>query len=65
MKIFAFASCFGLLLIGTLNGQEVSRFSFDLGAGFTEPVGNTANYLNNNGWNLQAASDITFHRISA
>jgi hypothetical protein len=38
--------------MGTLSAQEVSHFSFDIGGGFTQPVGNTSNYLND-GWNVQ------------
>ena len=48
----ALAGCFSLLCIGTLSAQEVSHFSFDLGAGFTTPVGNTGTYLGT-GWNIQ------------
>jgi len=59
MKILAFTSSFGLLLIGTLSAQEVSRFSFDLGAGFTQPVGNTGRFLND-GWNLQGGVGYNF-----
>jgi opacity protein-like surface antigen len=60
MKIFTFASCLGLLfIVGTLSAQEVSRFTFDLGAGFTSPVGNTSNYLDE-AWNLQGGVGYNF-----
>jgi len=59
MKILAFTSSIGLLLMGTLSAQEVSRFSFDLGGGFTQPVGNTGRYLND-GWNLQGGVGYNF-----
>jgi hypothetical protein len=59
MKSLALTSCFGLLLVATLSAQEVSRFSFDLGAGFTQPVGNTGRYLND-GWNLQGGVGYNF-----
>jgi opacity protein-like surface antigen len=59
MKIFALASCFGIFLIGALNAQEVSHFSFELGGGFTTPVGNTGKYLDD-GWNLQGGVGYNF-----
>jgi opacity protein-like surface antigen len=59
MNKFAIVSCFGLLCMGSLSAQEVSHFSFDLGAGFTTPVGNTGNYLND-GWNLQGGVGYNF-----
>ncbi len=60
MKILALTTCSAFLLVGTLSAQEVSHFSFELGAGFTEPVGNTANYLDNYGWNLQGGVGYNF-----
>lgn len=59
MKNIAFVSCFGLLCIGTMSAQEVSRFTFDLGAGFTQPVGNTGRLLND-GWNVQGGVGYNF-----
>jgi hypothetical protein len=59
MKKFAFASCFGLLCIVTLSAQEVSRYSFDVGGGVTQPVGNTGRYLND-GWNVQGGVGLNF-----
>ena len=52
MNKFAFVSCFSFLCMGTLSAQEVSHFSFDVGGGFTQAVGNTSNYLSD-GWNVQ------------
>jgi hypothetical protein len=46
--------------MGTMSAQEFSHFSFELGAGFTEPVGNTAKYLDNYGWNLQGGVGYNF-----
>jgi hypothetical protein len=60
MNKLVFVGCVGLLCIGTLSAQEVSHFSFELGAGFTEPVGNTAKYLDNYGWNLQGGVGYNF-----
>jgi hypothetical protein len=59
MNKLAFVSCLGFLCIGTLNAQEVSRFSFELGGGFTTPAGNTANYLDD-GWNVQGGAGYNF-----
>jgi Outer membrane protein beta-barrel domain len=59
MNKLASIGCFGLLCIGTLSAQEVSHFSFDLGGGFTQPVGNTGRYLND-GWNVQGGVGYNF-----
>jgi hypothetical protein len=45
--------------MGTMNAQEVSHFSFELGGGFTQTVGNTGRYLND-GWNLQGGVGYNF-----
>lgn len=60
MKQFVFATCFGLLCISSLPAQETSHFAFELGAGFTQSVGNTANYLNSDGWNLRGGVGYNF-----
>jgi hypothetical protein len=51
----------GLGLVGALlaSAQETPRFAFNLGAGFTEPVGNTGRFLDT-GWSLQAGGGINF-----
>jgi len=59
MNKLAFVGCFSLLCTGALSAQELNRFSFDLGAGFTQPVGNTGRYLDD-GWNVQAGAGINF-----
>jgi Outer membrane protein beta-barrel domain len=59
MNRLAFVGCFGLLCMGTMSAQEVSHFSFELGAGFTQTVGNTGRYLND-GWNLQGGVGYNF-----
>jgi hypothetical protein len=46
--------------MGALSAQEVSHFSFELGAGFTEPVGNTGRYLDD-GWNLKGGVGFNFN----
>jgi len=59
MKGLALSSCIGLLMAGALSAQEVQRFSFDLGAGFTQPVGGTNNNLDI-GWNIQGGAGYNF-----
>jgi len=58
MKFLALTS-FGLLFAGSLSAQEVSHFTFDLGAGFTQPVGNTGRNLDT-GWNIQGGVGYNF-----
>jgi hypothetical protein len=59
MKRFASMFCFGALLVGSVRAQEVSRFSFDVGAGFSQPVGNTGRHLDE-GWNIQGGGGVNF-----
>jgi hypothetical protein len=56
---FTLTLCCGLLCTGALSAQEVNRFVFDLGGGFTQTVGNTGRYLND-GWNVQGGAGINF-----
>jgi Outer membrane protein beta-barrel domain len=58
MKSFTFA-CLGLLFAGVGSAQEVPRFAFDIGGGFTQPVGNTGRHLDT-GWNIQAGVGFNF-----
>jgi len=59
MNRLALVTCLGFLGMGTLSAQEVSHFSFELGGGFTQPVGNTGRYLNV-GWNVQGGVGFNF-----
>jgi Outer membrane protein beta-barrel domain len=59
MNKFALVSCAGFLCLGTLSAQEVSHFSFDVGGGFTTPVGNTGRLLGD-GWNVQGGVGYNF-----
>src|SRR5579862_7133923 len=52
MKHLTLAASFLCFCLCSLNAQEVSRFTFDLGGGFTQPVGNTGRLLDE-GWNVQ------------
>src|SRR5689334_8041596 len=58
MKRFTIA-CFGFLIAGTLVAQEVPRFSFEVGGGFTQPVGNTGRHLDE-GWNIRGGAGFNF-----
>src|ERR1700751_4601115 len=58
MKHFTIACC-GFLFVGTLGAQELSRFSFDVGGGFTQPVGNTGRHLDE-GWNVRGGAGFNF-----
>jgi len=52
-------ACLGLLIAGSLGAQEVSHFSFDIGGGFTNPVGNTGRQLDE-GWNIRGGAGFNF-----
>jgi len=52
-------TCIGLLLAGWVSAQEVPRFSFGVGAGFTQPVNTAGTYLDT-GWNLGAGAGVNF-----
>jgi hypothetical protein len=60
MKRLRFA-ILGVGLAGALCAQngEMSRFSFNAGAGFTTPVGGTSRRLDT-GWNLQGGAGVNF-----
>lgn len=59
MKSFASVLCFSALLVGSVKGQEVSPVAFNIGAGFTEPVGATGRNLDV-GWNIQGGGGFNF-----
>src|SRR6185295_15440981 len=48
------------LLAGVLGAQETTRFAFNIGGGFTQPVGGTARRLNT-GWNIDGGAGFNFH----
>ncbi len=60
MRSLLIVSCISVLGAGALNAQEVPRLTFDAGAGFTQPVGNTGRNLDL-GWNIQAGGGINFN----
>ena len=49
------------LLAAMAAAQEVPRFTFAVGGGFTNPVGNTGRHLDE-GWNIMAGGGINFSR---
>lgn len=55
----AFAAIFGLIFTASSFAQETSRFTFDLGAGFTNPVGGSGRRFDE-GWNLQGGFGVNF-----
>ena len=52
-------TCFALLFASAAFAQEVQRFSFDIGGGFTQPVGNTGRHLDE-GWNVRGGAGVNF-----
>jgi len=63
MKRFALASCIGILALGAANAQEFSKFTADIGGGFTSPVGGTGRYLDT-GWNVRGGVGMNFSRFA-
>ena len=59
MKSLALVTGMGLFWFGSAVAQETSRFSFEVGGGFTQPVGNTGRNLNE-GWNVQGGAGYNF-----
>jgi opacity protein-like surface antigen len=60
MKKIALTSSLGLLFAFTICAQEVPHFTFNAGAGFTTPVGNTGRHLDT-AWNLGAGAGYNFN----
>lgn len=54
---------FAAILFATpaIQAQEASHFTFDLGGGFTQPVGNTSRRLDT-GWNVKGGAGFNFNR---
>jgi hypothetical protein len=62
MKSFAIASFIGILGLLSASAQETPRFTFDIGGGFTTPVGNTGSQLNT-GWNVGVGAGYNFSSV--
>ena len=54
MKLFMRVVGTGFICMAASFAQESSGFTFDVGAGFSEPVGATGRQLSNAAWNLEA-----------
>ncbi len=59
MKRILLAVSTNLLFFGALNAQETPRFSFNVGGGFTNPVGISGRFLDN-GWNMRGGAGVNF-----
>src|ERR1051326_185174 len=59
MKRFAFTTSFFLLVAGGLSAQEFSHFAFNVGAGFTNPIGGAGHVLDT-GWNVRGGAGVNF-----
>jgi opacity protein-like surface antigen len=53
------ASGIGLFLAGAVFAQETPKFTFNVGGGFTQPLGRTGDNLNT-GWNIGAGAGYNF-----
>lgn len=63
MKHFVLASCIGILALGAANAQEFSKFTADIGGGYTAPVGATGRYLDM-GWNVRGGVGYNFSNFA-
>src|ERR1700730_4709082 len=59
MKSFALAFSVTVFSLGSVTAQELQRFSFDIGGGFSQPVGNTGRKLDE-GWNIRGGAGFNF-----
>jgi hypothetical protein len=53
-------SLIGIVAAGALHAQEVPPFTFNVGAGFTNPIGTFGRY-NDVGWNVQGGAGFNFN----
>lgn len=60
MKTLSTLYCLAAFVPGALIAQEVPRFTFSGGAGFTAPVSNTGRNLDT-GWNIRAGAGVNFN----
>lgn len=59
MHKFLLASFIGVFCVAVATAQEVPRFTFDAGAGFTTPVSDAGSNLDT-GWNVQGGAGVNF-----
>ncbi len=65
MKTLTLLTCLGLAALGGANAQETSHIAFNVGAGFTTPVGTTGRNLDI-GWNIGGGFGYNFNsRVGA
>jgi hypothetical protein len=65
MKKLTVVTCFSILSVGAASAQEFSHLAFQVGAGFTEPVGATGRYTDV-GWNVGGGVGWNFnHQVGA
>lgn len=57
MNLRLIAPCLGLLTFASLHAQEFQRFTFNAGAGFVTPAGNTGRHLDT-GWNIRGGAGV-------
>jgi len=50
-----------MLAAGVVQAQETSRFTFDVGGGFTQPIGRAGSRLDT-GWNIRGGAGYNFNR---
>jgi hypothetical protein len=58
MKTIARVAGIALVSLAASFAQEGPHFTFDLGAGFSEPVGATGRQLNNAAWNIEGGAGL-------
>lgn len=61
MSKTTFVGLFGILAAGMLQAQEVPPFTFNIGAGFTSPIGTFGRY-NDIGWDVQGGAGFNFNQ---
>ena len=61
MKLTLLVLCVGLMAAGSVYAQETPPLAFNVGAGFTTPVGGTGTRLNT-GWNVSAGIGYNFSK---
>ena len=59
MKLFIVSSGVCLFAAALVNAQEVPKFTYNIGAGFTRPAGVTGQHLDT-GWNVQGGVGYNF-----
>lgn len=59
-KCISLIAGLGFLTAGVVSAQETPPVAFNIGAGFTQPVGTTGTRLDN-GWSVEAGLGFNFH----